>query len=382
MENSKRTIAIVCGGDSSEHDVSLRSGQGLYSFFDKERYNIYLVDVKGTDWHVALDNGETIEIDKNDFSFVMNGKHVYFDYAYITIHGQPGENGVMQGYFDLIHLPYSTSGVLVEAMTFDKYVLNNYLRGFGINVADSILLRRGEAYDEEEIAKRIGMPCFVKPAADGSSFGVSKVKNADQLLRRDLDAKLLEDGLIHVRWNEKPLCSVDRDGIVRFRPADITGSEVDRQLRTVIQTAGHVKEYMRIFERAPTLKVVGLDDTYKVLADFGDAVLAGRSCKTGAKFVTWEWDFDRQGVHAGHYFMENYEAAKQDFAVRAGLVESQRLFSDEQIAVIKNACEFALEDDATLSYAEEKQLQSVQEQIERLLPQQEQEQRPTMEQTM
>ena len=111
----------------------------------------------------------------------MNGKHVYFDYAYITIHGQPGENGVMQGYFDLIHLPYSTSGVLVEAMTFDKYVLNNYLRGFGINVADSILLRRGEAYDEEEIAKRIGMPCFVKPAADGSSFGVSKVKNADQL---------------------------------------------------------------------------------------------------------------------------------------------------------------------------------------------------------
>ena len=202
-----------------------------------------------------------------------------------------------------------------------------------------------------------------------------------KLLHRELDARLLDDGLIHVRWNKQPLCSVDRDSIVRFRPADITGPEVDRQLRTVIQTAGHVKD-MRIFERAPTLKVVGLDDTYKVLADFGDAVLAGRSCKTGAKFVTWEWDFDRQGVHAGHYFMENYEAAKQDFAVRAGLVESQRLFSDEQLAVIRNACAFALEDDATLSYAEEKQLQSVQEQIELLLPQQTQEQRPTMEQTM
>ena len=203
-----------------------------------------------------------------------------------------------------------------------------------------------------------------------------------KLLRKELDVTLLEDGLIHVRWNEKPLCSVDRDGIVRFRPADITGPEVDRQLRTVIQTAGHVKEYMRIFERAPALKAIGLEDSYKVLADFGDAVLAGRSCKTGAKFVTWEWDFDRQGVHAGHYFMENYEAAKQDFAVRAGLVESQRLFSDEQIAVIKNACEFALEDDATLSYAEEKQLHSVQEQIELLLPQQERNQHPTMEQTM
>ncbi len=181
MDSNKRTIAIVCGGDSSEHDVSLRSGQGLYSFFDKESYNIFIVDVKGTDWHVAFDNGETAEIDKNDFSFLMNGKRQYFDYAYITIHGQPGENGVMQGYFDLIHLPYSTCSVLVEAMTFNKYVLNNYLRGFGINVADSVLLRRGEQYDEEAIARRIGMPCFVKPAADGSSFGVSKVKNADQL---------------------------------------------------------------------------------------------------------------------------------------------------------------------------------------------------------
>ena len=203
-----------------------------------------------------------------------------------------------------------------------------------------------------------------------------------KLLHRELDARLLEDGLIRVKWNGQPLCSVDRDGIVRFRPADITGPEVDRRLRAVIQTAGHVKEYMRIFERAPALKAIGLEDSYKVLADFGDAVLAGRSCKTGAKFVTWEWDFDRQGVHAGHYFMENYEAAKQDFAVRAGLVERQRLFSDEQLAVIRNACAFALEDDATLSYAEEKQLQSVQEQIELLLPQQTPEQHSEMEQTM
>ena len=203
-----------------------------------------------------------------------------------------------------------------------------------------------------------------------------------KLLRKELDARLLEDGLIRVKWNGQPLCSVDRDGIVRFRPADITGPEVDRQLRTVIQTAGHVKEYMRIFECAPALKAIGLEDTYKVLADFGDAVLAGRSCKTGAKFVTWEWDFDRQGVHAGHYFMENYEAAKLDFAARAGLINEQRLFSDEQLAVIRNACAFALEADATLSYAEDKQLQSVQEQIELLLPQPEQEQGFTMEQTM
>jgi len=183
MKNLKRNIAIVCGGDSSEHDVSLRSAQGLYSFFDKERYNVYLVDVKGMDWHVNLHDGTTAPIDRNDFSFQENGKLVMFDYAYITIHGTPGENGIMQGYFELIHLPYSTSGVLVEAMTFDKFVLNNYLRGFGISVAESLLIRKGyeELVSDDEIEEKIGMPCFVKPAADGSSFGVSKVKNKDQL---------------------------------------------------------------------------------------------------------------------------------------------------------------------------------------------------------
>lgn len=183
MENIKRNIAIVCGGDSSEHDVSMNSANGLYSFFDKERYNVYIVDVEGQNWHVNFDDGTTAAIDRNDFSFVKDGKAVVFDYAYITIHGTPGENGLMQGYFELIGVPYSTSGVLVEAMTFDKYVLNRYLSGYGVNVAQSLLLRRGEEnkYNEEEIERLIGMPCFVKPAADGSSFGVSKVKNTDQL---------------------------------------------------------------------------------------------------------------------------------------------------------------------------------------------------------
>ena len=181
MENIN--IAIVCGGDSSEHDVSMNSAQGLYSFFDKERYNVYIVDVEGQNWHVNFEDGTTAPIDRNDFSFVKDGKAVVFDYAYITIHGTPGENGLMQGYFELVKVPYSTSGVLVEAMTFDKYVLNNYLKGYGVNVANSLLLRRGEEnkYSDEEIERLIGMPCFVKPAADGSSFGVSKVKNTDQL---------------------------------------------------------------------------------------------------------------------------------------------------------------------------------------------------------
>ena len=183
MINLKRTIAIVCGGDSSEHDVSLRSAQGLCSFFDKERYNVYIVDIKGLDWKVELPGGLTAKIDRNDFSFTEDGQKRCFDYAYITIHGTPGENGRLQGYFDLIGLPYSTSGVLVEAMTFDKFVLNQYLRGYGVSVAESLLIRKGyeELVSDEEIERQIGMPCFVKPAADGSSFGVTKVKNADQL---------------------------------------------------------------------------------------------------------------------------------------------------------------------------------------------------------
>ena len=183
MKPTKRTIAIVCGGDSSEHDVSLRSAQGLYSFFDKERYNIYIVDVNGTDWKVDLPDGTQTPIDKNDFSFRENGKLRLFDYAYITIHGTPGENGIMQGYFDLIHMPYSTSGVLVEALTFNKFVLNQYLRSFGVRVAESVLVRRGQerSISKKDIIEKVGVPCFVKPANDGSSFGVSKVKKPDQL---------------------------------------------------------------------------------------------------------------------------------------------------------------------------------------------------------
>ena len=205
-----------------------------------------------------------------------------------------------------------------------------------------------------------------------------------QLRMAQVEAKLEADDLIHASWNGKPLCTVDANGTVRFSPDDIRGADEDRQLQTVTQTVALVKEYMRILERAPTLKAVDLDENYKILAEFDDTVLAGRMSKNGARFVTWEYDFDRRGVHTGHYFMQNYEGAKQDFSARSGLVNWQRLFSDEQLAVIQNACEFSLEDDATLSYGEEKLLRSVQEQIGQLFPDtvQEQEQQPTMEQTM
>jgi D-alanine-D-alanine ligase len=220
MKQLKRNIAIVCGGDSSEHDVSLRSAQGIFSFFDKERYNVYIVDVKGQDWHVELPDGTTARIDRNDFSFVEDGKAKLFDYAYITIHGTPGENGILQGYLDLVDIPYSTSGVLVEAMTFNKFVLNQYLRGYGVAVADSLLIRQGneQLVSDDEIERRIGMPCFVKPAADGSSFGVSKVKNKDQLAPAIRKAMLESDEIMVEQYLEGTEISI---GVYKTREKSV-----------------------------------------------------------------------------------------------------------------------------------------------------------------
>ena len=178
----KRTIAIVAGGDSSEHDVSLRSAEGILSFMDAEKYNCYLVVVKTGNWNVAY-NGEICLIDRNDFSFTASDGRHEFDFAYITIPGTPGENGILQGYFDLIGLPYSTSDVLVEALTFNKFALNNFLRAYPeLHLSDSILIRKGDALpDTHTIINKLGLPCFVKPNAGGSSFGVTKVKAADEL---------------------------------------------------------------------------------------------------------------------------------------------------------------------------------------------------------
>ncbi len=179
----KKTIAIVAGGDSSEHDVSLRSAEGIYSFLDKERYEVYIIEIKGMAWEAHLKDGSRSNVDRNDFSFMEGGKRIRPDFAYITIHGTPGENGILQGYFDLIHLPYSTSDVLVEAMTFNKFTLNQYLKGFGVSVSESLIVRKGFEHlvTDEEIIEKIGLPCFVKPNAGGSSFGVTKVKSADQI---------------------------------------------------------------------------------------------------------------------------------------------------------------------------------------------------------
>lgn len=181
----KRTIAIVAGGDSSEHDVSMRSAAGILSFMDKDKYDCHVVELRAGAW-TAHYGTESCPVNRNDFSFTASDGHHRFDFAYITIHGTPGENGLLQGYFDLIGMPYSTSGVLVEALTFNKFALNSYLRVYpDIHVSDSVLLRQGDPLPADggaAIIDRLGLPCFVKPNAGGSSFGVTKVKTADALL--------------------------------------------------------------------------------------------------------------------------------------------------------------------------------------------------------
>jgi D-alanine-D-alanine ligase len=181
--NTKKNIAIVAGGYSSEIVVSLKSAQGIYSFMDKEKYDLYIVLITREQWLVRLENKRQIAIDKNDFSFTDNGQRIRFDFVYITIHGAPGEDGLLQGYLDMLSIPYSCCGVLAASLTFNKYFCNHYLRGFGIKTAHSILLHKGDEkkISSDEIISELGLPVFVKPNDGGSSFGVTKVSAVKQL---------------------------------------------------------------------------------------------------------------------------------------------------------------------------------------------------------
>ena len=179
--NSKKNIAIVAGGYSSEIIVSLKSAQGIESFIDKEKYNLFVVLITKDKWQVQLSENKEIDIDKNDFSFTNSGNRIKFDFAYITIHGTPGENGLLQGYFDMLNIPYSCCGVLAAALSFNKYFCINYLRPLGIKTASSICLRKGQQANTEAIVVELGLPVFVKPNDGGSSFGTTKVNTAEQL---------------------------------------------------------------------------------------------------------------------------------------------------------------------------------------------------------
>lgn len=178
----KKNIAVVYGGDSSEFVVSVKSSKNVFESIDPTIYNVWKVQMQGLNWEVLEGDEVIASVDKGDFSFVRNGEKIQFDFAYITIHGTPGEDGKLQGYFDLVKIPYSTCGVYSSALTFNKYFCSNYLRNFNVPMAKSVRLFKGDAIDTDKLIEELGLPVFVKPNAGGSSFGVTKVKEKSQLL--------------------------------------------------------------------------------------------------------------------------------------------------------------------------------------------------------
>lgn len=178
---NKKNIAVVAGGDSSEYVVSVKSGANLFNAIDRNLFIPWLVRIRGNEWIILDGEDQIANIDKSDFSFSVDGEKIEIDYAYIIIHGTPGEDGILQGYFEMLGIPYSSCGVQSSALTFNKYFCNNYLRSFGIPMAKSFRLMLGDKYNAAQIFEELGLPLFVKPSAGGSSFGVTKVKKAEEL---------------------------------------------------------------------------------------------------------------------------------------------------------------------------------------------------------
>jgi D-alanine-D-alanine ligase len=179
---SRKNIAIVAGGDSSEYIVSVKSGANVLKAINPDLFNPWLVRIKGEEWAILLGEEKIAEIDKSDFSFTIGTIKTRFDYAYIIIHGTPGEDGKLQGYFEMLKIPYSSCDVQSSALTFNKFFCNNYLRSFGVPMANSVRLFAGEKYSAQGIVASLGLPLFVKPSAGGSSFGVTKVKKGEDLV--------------------------------------------------------------------------------------------------------------------------------------------------------------------------------------------------------
>ena len=175
-----KKVAVIEGGYSSEKSVSIKSAQTVYDNLDRTKFDPTKVLIDENEWTAYDDEGK-YSIDKNDFSFIKNGTKHNFEYAFIVIHGTPGEDGKLQGYFDMIGIPYNTSSAAITSLTFQKFHCNQFLKNFGVNVAEAVLIKQGDKINEEEILKKVYLPCFVKPTDGGSSFGVTKVKAKKEL---------------------------------------------------------------------------------------------------------------------------------------------------------------------------------------------------------
>lgn len=177
----RKNIAIIYGGFSGERVISEKSAQVVRKYIDGTKFAPFLVDIDRDGWWYKDELGHKLPINKNNFSLDINGQAIQFDGVFCAIHGTPGEDGKIQGYFDLLGIPYNNCGVLASAITFNKAACNRYLKASGVNVANSYIARLGQSFNEMEIVNRIGLPCFVKPNDGGSSIGVTKVKHIEEL---------------------------------------------------------------------------------------------------------------------------------------------------------------------------------------------------------
>lgn len=176
-----KTVAVICGGNSGEYEISVQSGRVVVDSLPPERFRGYLVLITSAGWFVKYSGEQQFPVIKEDFSFTAEGVKVKFDLVFNAIHGTPGEDGKILGYFDVLGIPYTSSSMLVSALTFNKDVCKRVVSSHGVRVAESILLRRNHQIDLQFIINKLGLPLFVKPNNGGSSVGVTKVKQADQL---------------------------------------------------------------------------------------------------------------------------------------------------------------------------------------------------------
>jgi len=171
----KSNIVLFMGGDSGEYEVSIASAAQVKGFLDPEKFNVFPVLIRDGKWIYTTDDGSQVSFDRNNHCLLVDGKTVKFDCAFIAIHGTPGEDGKLQGYLDMAGIPYTSCDVTTSALTFNKYFCNDLAKQYGVNVANTVILRKGETWDAVTLAAEVGLPCFIKPNKAGSSVGVSKV---------------------------------------------------------------------------------------------------------------------------------------------------------------------------------------------------------------
>jgi D-alanine-D-alanine ligase len=217
----KYNIAIIAGGDSGEYEISIKSAAVVKDHLDNAAFNSYLVVIQGKAWNCYQDDGRGYMVNKDDFSVNLPGGKINFDGVFVAVHGTPGEDGKIQGYFDMLGIPYTSCDQVTSALTFDKFFCNHFVSNFGVNISRSVVLKKSEEFKVDEILRQLNLPLFVKPNRGGSSVGTSKVKTPEELLPA-IEVAFLEDNQVmleeHIPGRELSCGTIHFRGEIRTLP--------------------------------------------------------------------------------------------------------------------------------------------------------------------